>query len=1210
MRLEIPLVLLLAAAAYGGSASAQSGLTESELLLSDGPSTYFLTYGDLTGNGVGLVALNRIEPENGLFYADGVGGTWETLEIPLPAMSNLGFFFVADYDRDGLDDLVTRQGHPGQSVIAWYRNVGGADGPAFAAPVVLVDEPSVTYVESPRLADLNGDGYPDLLYAFDDRRSDAEEGFYVALNNRGRGAIAPTSPLLGTPWDVFLAGDFDGDGDEDLLAREGFDTAVLRGDGTGGFSDTNEIAFPSSLAMGWYDLDGDRQEEVVSLTTEEVCAPPSDGGCDEPIDVLALVGQQFGEDLALNEVWRVRLSAVPFDDGDVRELVADPAADYSLQPGDFAGNGRPDLLVTEAVDGVSRRYFLTVTFPPEGAPEGPDVSGVAADVSELDGALPFVRAAGGDYVRGNWDSEGYLDPIEVYVERVLEAETDPPDVPSGVSATYAGPGALDVAWMPPTGAEERPLTYSVEVERDDGTYRYRSDWVRAFSTNWTSSSVQRWAYAQNRTPRTEAAFRDLAPGTYTVRISAVDVAGRRSARSAPATVVVMEGPAPSVPAVVAAEAVTGGIEVTYRMRGLIDSVGVYRRAVASEEESRLLAIAPVGETRYVDADVDEGQTYEYRLEAYLDAASSPLSEPAVATAPGTAVVPVWLPYEGERLTGSLTYDLDADGYLDLVGRLLNALDGSSRFVVVPGSEAGFDAGAAVDILETDEVMGEGWPFRVGDWDGDGDGDLVTSAAIVEGGVGYGMEPVVWTLDGLSPTGFFRYEAQAESGTGNSIGVVDVADLDLDGRADMIMGADRSVVVGWSEPDGTVTFERVITDGVNTWQVTRIDYDQDGRPDLLVTTGTPESLTLLHNEGGRAFAPVPSGLGAGIYFTFRPLWLTDDPYPDLLVAQNSEDKQWAWSLYAYDESTASYAPHPLDVSALAGDNAWPVHLDADGDVDFVQILPFPARIALWYNDANAALRLVEVPLSSGVYLLDAYNVDYDRDGVPDALLRVSGSDDGFLLVRGTPGEGDVGAPTPPTGLSASGDADELVLSWTPSGGGLPAYTAYAVVMETAGRTVVVGEVDPEAGVARTARGDAGVHGGAVRLRGVAPGTYSVRVAALDAAGRSSGFGAPLTVAVTPVGVEGSTTTPRTYLHQSVPNPTKGSAVLAYELARAGDVTLRVYDVLGREVRTLVEGHREAGRHEVGLPGGGLTSGVYLYRLVAGESALTRRMVVVE
>lgn len=121
---------------------------------------------------------------------------------------------------------------------------------------------------------------------------------------------------------------------------------------------------------------------------------------------------------------------------------------------------------------------------------------------------------------------------------------------------------------------------------------------------------------------------------------------------------------------------------------------------------------------------------------------------------------------------------------------------------------------------------------------------------------------------------------------------------------------------------------------------------------------------------------------------------------------------------------------------------------------------------------------------------------------------------------------------------------------------------------------------------------------------------MRVAALDAAGRFSGFSAPLSVVVTSVGVEDDAASPRMYLHQSVPNPTKGTAVIAYELAQAGEVTLRVYDVLGRVVATLVEGHREAGRNEVSARTEGLAAGVYLYRLVTGETAHTRRMVVLE
>ena len=921
------------------------------------------------------------------------------------------------------------------------------------------------------------------------------------------------------------------------------------------------------------------------------------------MDVLAIGGHRFGEGFALEEVWGATLDAISFEDGSVRTLAYDSNAAYALQPVDFTADGRADLLLTATTNDEVRRYFLTVSFASGVA----EVHGVATDAPTLRGALPFVRSAEGAYFRGNWAGVRYRDSTNIFVEQVVDAEGTPPGAPIGVSAVEEGAGSLGLSWSPPNDADGQSLSYAVELERMDGAYRYHSEGARAFASNWTTSTKHRWDHSLNRTPRTEASFRDLKSGTYTVRVVAVDAAGRRGALSAPVTVVVASGPAPMVPEAVVAAPVTGGIAVTYRVRGVADSVGVYRRDVAAGEEAALFATVPVNETRYYDTDVVEGQRYEYSVETYLDGATSPRSEPASATAPGMSVVPVWLPYEGENLTGSLTYDLDADGYLDLVVRLIDPLSGVSRFAVVPGSETGFDADAALTIIETDEVMGEGWPFLIGDWDGDGDGDLITSTAVIEGGIGYGMETVVWTLDGFNSTGFLRYEAQAEDGTENGLGVIDVADFDLNGRVDVLLAAASgpSVMVGWSEPDGTVTFERVVTNGVNAWQVTRLDYDQDGRFDLLVptTAGVP---VLLHNEGGRTFATVPSGLGTGEYHEFNPVWLTDDPYPDLLVASGGKDP--GWDVFAFDEALSTFVPHPLDVTAFSGENVWPVHLDTDGDIDFVQIRRSPRRIVLWFNSENAALEPMDVPLASDLYLLDAYNVDFDRDGVPDLLLHISGSDDGFLLVRGVSDTSGPLPPSAPTGIAASGDASELVISWTPDASGLAGYTAYGVVLESADRTVVVGEVDPEAGVARRVRGDMGVHGGSVRLRNVVPGAYAVRVATLDAAGHSSGLTPPLAVTITPVGVEEDTAMPRTRLHQSVPNPTAGSATVTFDLARASEVRLVVFDMLGREVVTLVEGRREAGRHEVTIQGEGLAPGVYFYRLAADGTSITRRMVV--
>ena len=88
-----------------------------------------------------------------------------------------------------------------------------------------------------------------------------------------------------------------------------------------------------------------------------------------------------------------------------------------------------------------------------------------------------------------------------------------------------------------------------------------------------------------------------------------------------------------------------------------------------------------------------------------------------------------------------------------------------------------------------------------------------------------------------------------------------------------------------------------------------------------------------------------------------------------------------------------------------------------------------------------------------------------------------------------------------------------------------------------------------------------------------------------------------------------------LHQNYPNPFNASTVISYELAASGHVTLKVLDVLGREVATLVDGYQPAGIHHatfsLGLAGRvselSLTSGVYLYQLRSGSASQTRKMV---
>ena len=86
--------------------------------------------------------------------------------------------------------------------------------------------------------------------------------------------------------------------------------------------------------------------------------------------------------------------------------------------------------------------------------------------------------------------------------------------------------------------------------------------------------------------------------------------------------------------------------------------------------------------------------------------------------------------------------------------------------------------------------------------------------------------------------------------------------------------------------------------------------------------------------------------------------------------------------------------------------------------------------------------------------------------------------------------------------------------------------------------------------------------------------------------------------------------QTKLHQNYPNPFNPSTIIEYELSQPIDVRLEVFDVAGRLVRTLVFSKQSQGRHSVSFNAHGLASGVYFYRLQAGELIQVRKMVLIK
>jgi hypothetical protein len=83
-----------------------------------------------------------------------------------------------------------------------------------------------------------------------------------------------------------------------------------------------------------------------------------------------------------------------------------------------------------------------------------------------------------------------------------------------------------------------------------------------------------------------------------------------------------------------------------------------------------------------------------------------------------------------------------------------------------------------------------------------------------------------------------------------------------------------------------------------------------------------------------------------------------------------------------------------------------------------------------------------------------------------------------------------------------------------------------------------------------------------------------------------------------------------LEQNYPNPFNPTTLITYALPAESFVSLRVYNMVGEEVQTLVSERQPAGYHTVVWDGSSLPSGVYIYRMNAGASSFVRKMILMK
>lgn len=100
-------------------------------------------------------------------------------------------------------------------------------------------------------------------------------------------------------------------------------------------------------------------------------------------------------------------------------------------------------------------------------------------------------------------------------------------------------------------------------------------------------------------------------------------------------------------------------------------------------------------------------------------------------------------------------------------------------------------------------------------------------------------------------------------------------------------------------------------------------------------------------------------------------------------------------------------------------------------------------------------------------------------------------------------------------------------------------------------------------------------------------------------------------VTNIKTKEKVTNPYTYsLDQNYPNPFNSQTTIKFSVAKSGNVKIKLFDILGREVSTIVDGQYEAGKHSVIYNASNLASGVYFYFMISGDYKVSKKMVLIK
>ena len=403
----------------------------------------------------------------------------------------------------------------------------------------------------------------------------------------------------------------------------------------------------------------------------------------------------------------------------------------------------------------------------------------------------------------------------------------------------------------------------------------------------------------------------------------------------------------------------------------------------------------------------------------------------------------------------------------------------------------------------------------------------------------------WKNDGNHPISWEKQTIVSNFQTASSVFAID---MDNDGDNDVLGSAWTSDEIAWWRNDGgnpvQWTKQTIGSNFDGAESVFATDIDDDGDVDVLGAAMIGNQIALWYNDGENPITWTKKVID-GNFGWARSVYATDvngDSLIDILGAAYTANTISIW----YNNGDSTWTAQIVDNSFAGAHRVYASDLDNDNNIDVLGAAYLGDEIAWWRNNGGNPIQwekhIIDENFDGAISI---YTCDVDEDGDIDVLGAAEFSGNVALWLNN----------------------DGSALNWTKQSITNNFAGAWGIYAED-----IDNDDDPDI-----------ISGASV--------ANDVTWWENDGVAK----------------VENSFVLPiESQLMQNYPNPFNPSTTIRYSVSNGNFVTLKIYDLLGNKIQSLVNEEKQAGNYEYQYDATGLTSGMYFYQLNVGSFSLTKKM----